>query len=313
MVSYASQFLTTSSVDRSEATDYWVDLICDTFVKLSAQQVDHDNFRGHIHWQALGDLEFSTVTASGQDVVRTRKFASSASDEFLLFSIQRRGEGKVSQDGKSVTLKPDQMAVYDSGRPYTLHFPGPFQQLVVQVPKSSIGLNETREITAMPYGAGTPGSVIAPLLISMNHQLSHGGDSLAPLKDHVLGVLSQVAGRPRESLEDQLPEDLIRSRVIELMRDDIPSPQWTVERLAKRCHLSVRTLYRLFPNEGIASVMRALRIEEAKRLLRQNSGLTLIAIAHRCGFESESGFIRAFRAKTGTTPSAYATTRFNFR
>src|SRR5699024_12424857 len=134
-----------------------------------------------------------------------------------------------------------------SGRPDTRHVPGPFQQLVVQVPKASIGLNETREITAMPYGAGTPGSVIAPLLISMNHQLSHGGDSLAPLKDHVLGVLSQVAGRPRESLEDQLPADLIQSRVIELLRDDILSPQLTVELIAIRLHHSNSTLYRLAP------------------------------------------------------------------
>lgn len=192
MGSYSSHLLTTSVVEQSEASDYWIDLICETFVKLSAQQVDCSEFQGEIRWEALGDLEFSTVTASGQDVFRTKEFVSSASNEFLLFSIQRRGDGFVAQDGRTAQLSPGAMALYDSSRPYSLHFPGPFQQLVVQIPKEVIGIEETRHITAVPHQTGTPEAVVATLLVSMNTQLSHGGTALEPLKEHVLGALREI-------------------------------------------------------------------------------------------------------------------------
>lgn len=90
------------------------------------------------------------------------------------------------------------------------------------------------------------------------------------------------------------------------MRRDLSDPEWTVDQLAMRCHMSLRTLYRIFPDKGVASVMRRLRVDQAKHLLRNGSRLPLAALANRCGFASESGFIRAFRATTGMTPVEYA-------
>ena len=109
-----------------------------------------------------------------------------------------------------------------------------------------------------------------------------------------------------EDVVQILPDVFIRSRVLEQMRHDLSDPKWTVERLAIRCHMSLRTLYRLFPERGVAAVMRTMRLNEAKRLLRKDLGVPLAALAHRCGFASESGFIRAFRSTTGMTPLDYA-------
>ena len=53
-----------------------------------------------------------------------------------------------------------------------------------------------------------------------------------------------------------------------------------------------------------------LRIAYALELLLQGeaSNLTLEAISAKCGFASQSTFIRAFKNVTGTTPSAYLKT-----
>lgn len=309
MSSHTSQVLTTSSVQQRQAADYWVDIICETFVKLSAHQVTHTKFYGEIRWEKLGDLEFSTVTASGQEVFRTKEFVSAASDEYLLFSIQRRGKGVVVQDGRTAILNPASMAIYDSSRPYSLHFPAPFQQLVVQIPKNVIGVDDTREITASVHQTGTPEAVIAQLLVSMSEQLQQGGNALGPLQNHILGAVSEIVRRTPERVDPSALETIKRSRILEMMRNDLSDPGWTVEQLAKRCHMSKRSLYRLFADRGPASVMRSMRVDEAKRMLRQETQLLVATLAHHCGFDSESGFIRAFRAETGMTPTEYVNNR----
>jgi AraC family transcriptional regulator len=47
------------------------------------------------------------------------------------------------------------------------------------------------------------------------------------------------------------------------------------------------------------------RIERAKRILRDEEGTSLIDIAARCGFSSQSHMTRVFREQTGVTPSAF--------
>ncbi|MGO2110165.1 MAG: helix-turn-helix domain-containing protein [Pseudoclavibacter sp.] len=283
----------------------WIDLICETFVKLSARRASGGQFHGEIARENLGELEFSTVTASAQDVYRTRRFAATASNEYLLFSIQREGEGFVEQDGRTAHLHPGGIAFYDSARPYSLHFPGEFRQLVVQLPKASVGVDDTREVTARPHGVGTPGGVIAQLLVAMGEQLHEGGEALDPIADHVLGSLSELLRSRQLTSCASMPDEFLRRKAESIMRRDLADPEWTVSRVAAECHVSVRTLYRVFPGGGVSGVMRGMRIAAAKRYLRGHPTSTVAAVAQRCGFESESGFIRAFRAEVGATPKQF--------
>lgn len=166
MRTYASQYLSTETAAPRDAAQLWTDLICETFVRLTARQAEDGPFQGSIRREVLGELEFSTVTASAQNVFRTQRYAATASDEFLLFSIQRHGQARICQDGRVAELQPGEIALYDSARPYSLHFDQPFQQLVVQIPKTAVDVDDTRAITAQRHSAGTPGGVIAGLLSS---------------------------------------------------------------------------------------------------------------------------------------------------
>lgn len=305
MRAYTSQTLTTAETSPHEAVAVWTELICETFVKLEARCSSVDSFRGEIRRETIGELEFSTVSASQQDVMRTRRFAASADDEFLLFSIQRRGEGFVEQDGRIAQLRPGGIALYDSGRPYRLHFPAGFRQLVVQLPKSAIGVDDTRAITAVTHGPGSPGGVVSQLLLAMSDQLQSGGSALEPMVDHILGALSEVLREREVSRPGRLPDEFMRQRVESMMRRDLHDSTWTVERLAARCSVSVRTLYRLFPDGGVSSAMRRMRINAAAAFLCLNPQATVGAVAGRFGFDSESGFIRAFRAENGVTPRRF--------
>lgn len=305
MRTYTSQYLSTETAAPRDAAQFWTDLICETFVRLTARPAHEGPFHGSIRREVLGELEFSTVTASAQNVFRPQRYAATASDEFLLFSIQRQGRARICQDGRTAELKRGDIALYDSARPYSLHFDQPFQQLVVQIPKTAVDVDDTRAITAQRHTAGTPGGVIAGLLIAMGKQVRSGGSALDPMVDHVLGSLSEILAAPEAHDVEGLPDVVLRRRAEDLMREDLADPEWSVARLAQRCHVSVRTLYRLFPDIGVAETMRRWRIEHAKHLLATSPELTVGAVAHHCGFATESGFIRAFRAATGVSPGKF--------
>jgi len=297
----------TEAVAAKDAFAYWREMICATFVRLAAEPVHGaGEFHGLIEHVPVGAVELSTVVAGGQHVTRTpRLISQEAADDFLLASIQLAGRGLVEQDGRIAALGVGEMAFYDSTRPYTLHFEDQFRQLVVQVPKRDLMLRETRGLTARTLGAGTPGPVVATFFGSLAESAKAEVDATM-LVPHAVGLLSaaaacagQLAPTPRSV------EALTREAVLEFLGRNLADPALDAAAVAKACHVSRRTLYRMVGDEGIAARLRRLRIERAKALLLTNDDRPIGSVAAACGFETESGFHRAFRSATGETPAEY--------
>ena len=51
--------------------------------------------------------------------------------------------------------------------------------------------------------------------------------------------------------------------------------------------------------------LSALRMEQAERLLVQNSYLTVQETGYRCGYKSYGAFVKAFKDSYGCTPTEY--------
>jgi AraC-like DNA-binding protein len=85
------------------------------------------------------------------------------------------------------------------------------------------------------------------------------------------------------------------------------SEPWTLEQMAKLARLSRTSLLRVFrqaTGKSPIDYLIGLRIEAAKRLLRQ-SERSMTDIALDTGFGDSNYFARQFRIVTGTTPTAY--------
>jgi AraC-like DNA-binding protein len=138
--------------------------------------------------------------------------------------------------------------------------------------------------------------------------LQRAADALAspeasPLvRDHrVLEVLLLLAERgcvlrPREALSwaDRLRR-LIGQR---------PHADWTVDALARSCHVSASTLRRRLADcdATVGGLLREIRLETAMQLL-QTTALPVGEVAMRCGYDSHSRFSAAFRTRFGYAPS----------
>lgn len=82
---------------------------------------------------------------------------------------------------------------------------------------------------------------------------------------------------------------------------------WTLEKMARLARLSRTSLLRVFrqaTGKSPIDYLIGLRIEAAKRLLRQ-SEISMTDIALDTGFGDSNYFARQFRIVTGTTPTAY--------
>jgi AraC-like DNA-binding protein len=298
--------LNTSTVPTGEAFAYWREMICATFVRLAAEPLTADRFSGRIEHVPIGDLELSAVVAGSQHVRRTPSLITQGKEEYLLASIQQQGIGRVEQDGRTATLSPGDLAFYDSTRPYTLHFDNPFHQLVVQIPKRDLMLRDTRQLTARALGQGTAGGVVATFFTSLFGAAKESREQSGVLLPHAVGLLSAAASfAGRVEPGPDAAEALARERVLAFLRRNLADPHLDAATIAKACHASRRTLYRMFGDEGVAARLRRMRIERAQVMLLHDPGRPVASVGFACGFESESGFHRAFRAAAGMTPGEY--------
>jgi AraC-like DNA-binding protein len=93
-----------------------------------------------------------------------------------------------------------------------------------------------------------------------------------------------------------------RAVVLELL----PRGGATLEKAAKRLHVTPRTLQRRLVDEGVtfASLLGEARRAQAEQLLSR-SGMSVNEVAKRVGYADAGAFTRAFRGWTGKTPGAF--------
>jgi AraC-like DNA-binding protein len=95
-------------------------------------------------------------------------------------------------------------------------------------------------------------------------------------------------------------------KLISTLEQRYPEP-WTLAQMARLAHLSRTSLLRVFrqaTGKSPIDYLIGLRIEAAKRLLRQ-SDLSMTDIALEAGFGDSNYFARQFRLVTGRTPTAF--------
>lgn len=303
--SYAE--LSTAGVEASSAFAYWREVVCKTFVRLSADAAEERSFSGHIKHMTIGGIELSEVASGAQRIVRTPRLISTGDEEGCLMAvIQMTGRGLVEQDGRISALSIGDMAFFDSSRPYLLRFESEFSQLVVKVPIRSLALRNTQDLTARTLGRYTVGSVVSSFFTSLFEAEANQHGAGTPLVPHATGLLSAAASyAARLQPAGRAADAAARQRVIDFLRSNLADPHLDTEAVARACGMSRRSLYRLMGEGGIAGTLRMMRLERARLLLSSDPRKPIGRVATQSGFESESGFYRAFRTASGMTPAEF--------
>lgn len=216
---------------------------------------------------------------------------------------------------KELNLVPGDIMVVNSNIIHSTCYPEDMSFYIIFIPPNvlqtslRIGLGET---PCAPVH-DDPGTALE--IAKIMADVSKGKDYPPPVKS---GIMDSLANSVMSILTPKLENYSIKLRgsnlkinVIDYVYENFRDPELTCGAIASAFGYSERRLNDIFHEQVGTSAKRYindLRVNEAaQKLLRTDLGIEAIAL--ESGFECLRTFLRAFKAKTGKTPTEYRVSR----
>ncbi|MDV2980588.1 helix-turn-helix domain-containing protein [Pseudarthrobacter oxydans] len=305
----AHQYLTSSV---ASSFDHWKHLVAESFVPLAAQTADVDGFRGQMRSRVLDRMSIVEVTATSHEVHRTPALIARAHERYFKLNLQLEGTGLLVQDNREAVLRPGDLAIYDTNRPYTLTFEEQARMMVVMFPCDALSLpaDYVGQLAAVRMAGSTGLSGIVGQFI---RQLSENldvlsGPSGSRLAANALDLVSTMLHAEMDIAPDRMkPQALLAVSIREYIDANLSDPLLSPATIAAAHFISTRHLHNVFHESGttVASWIRSQRLEGARRDLRDplHAGKSVGAVAAHWGFLDAAHFSRTFRDAFGVPPS----------
>jgi AraC-like DNA-binding protein len=287
---------------------YWREMICEAFLDLTAESDLRDRFSGTVSQWPLGELNLARIDSQRQQVQRTERDIARAQRAGYYANLQVRGTSTMSQDGRTTVLRPGDLALVDTGRPFAFDLGTDFRQLSLFIPGPLLEAQvsgRVRTATRVDTATGVGAAVRQAMVTLTRSALApQSAVRLATLTGGMLAIaVDSASGTRVEQARSTRSYRAALADIEEHLADEDLSPAATARRLG----VSVRWLHRLFAGRerSYAATVRRLRLEAAWRSLQDPARwhLRVIDVAAEAGFADVTSFHRAFRRQFGETPA----------
>jgi AraC-like DNA-binding protein len=288
----------------------WAAVCSDSFVPLRVRSVE-PAFRASLsHVELTSRVGVTRVASNSSEVYRSARVIAQEPRDDLLLSIHGTGVGTVVQDDRVASLKRGTATLYDSSRPYVLSFPGVMSEIVLQFPRTALGLSDShlRGLTARTLEPSVPMRALSTLVAAATSAdiattRFMEGRAMADAAVSLLRAAITPAGVGMPVIHDHLA---LHVAMVGFIEDHLVDPGLHAEAVAHQHHVSLRLAQQLFAEAGdsIAGHIRMRRLERARTLI--DSGVSVSSAAIRSGFGDPGTFTRAFKRMFGLTPRDYA-------
>lgn len=298
----------------SQRIEFWRETILRLFADVQIAAVQKADFFGQVRQRKCEKMRISEIYASEQAVIRRYRQARSEYEDKYFGVLMLEGSQSVEQDGKIVTLRPGDFAIYDATRPHHLQFGQSWREIVVSIPRATlnqlvIGM-EHRTACPTQTGEGV-GSVMRAFLEQMSSQIrSVTEDEMRQLSDTAISLIAMtLGGMQRNDLAQSRMKALTLTRVKRHLVEHLHDPELSPMMIERSIGMSSRYINKLFEAEN-TSLMRYvlnLRLERCAQDLAnpQCAMLRVSDIALRWGFNDMSHFSRVFRERFAMSPRAW--------
>jgi AraC-like DNA-binding protein len=299
------------------AFDEWENRICRTFVPLRARrEAACTDFHGDVASTALGSVVLAEVTADEVVVERTPRLIRQDDPELYKFGLQVSGTSVVEQDSRQAHLRPGDLSIYDTSRPYRIAGSDDFQMTVAMFPRHLVRLPERQlaELCAVRLAGDTGlAALISPLMRGLAAGFTSGGAVIATHLGDAIVDLVTAAFAEKLSLPCRLDVPAShRTLVTEVhayIERHLHEPGLSTQTIARAHFVSARHLQKVFEAEGmsVSALIRSRRLERCRRDLVDPllADVPLAVIGQRWGFSDAPHFSRLFRAAFGESPRDY--------
>jgi len=283
-----------------------------SFVPLDVSRVGSDPFWGRLRTVDVDPVHVSEVTASQHMVERTSSLLAGGEPAYYKASLQVSGTGLLIQDGREAVLQPGDLAIYDTGRPYSLLFENDMKMLVLMFPRDHLGLppEAIGQLTAHSFSSDDGlGALIIPFLQNVSQNLDRVGGVTGPRLVH--SAIDLITTMFANELDlDADPGDshqLLMQQIRRYIDANLGSPELAPAQIAAAHFISTRHLHGLFRQKGttVSTWIREQRLEKCRRDLIDplNAHLSVGTIAARWGFVEAAHFSRVFKAAYDSSPT----------
>ncbi|KPX46640.1 AraC family transcriptional regulator [Pseudomonas syringae pv. helianthi] len=308
-----SIYFDTHSIAPRERADFWQEVVCNTFVPLDCAFSDRQSFHGRLRSHSVATLALVDVQSCEQTVVRDATRIARSDDEFVLVSLALEGQAQVSQEGRDAVLKVGDFAIYDTRRPYRLHFDSAFRQTVVQIPRNSLQqrLCNLEYLTALSMSRDNPLNGLVFDFFTGLAALENRVDATQQMRITEQG-LDLLAMALSERVKGQI-QGSRRSGLLLCIKDHIQAnlsdTALSLDSVSARFGVSTRYISSLFQDEetSFGRYLLASRLQRCATDLREPLLVNrqIGEIAWRWGFSDVAHFSRVFRQQYGMPARAY--------
>jgi AraC-like DNA-binding protein len=296
--------------------DDWNGLVNGSFENLTID-ASRDGFEGVLDARRFGDLDLSRVASSAAVVRRARPGGGSADHKrYFKLHLQDLGSSLNVQDGHEAVLRPGDLMLCDSSRPYSIRFDDSNRMLVLRLPEARViaRLGDPDAIVGRRMGVeGLGASMLSAFVRNLWAAPPMEGetDCDGALLDAALNLLVAASGSgvPANDIGNpQMGASQMKDRIKRFIDDNLRDPDLSVGGVARALGVSPRYVQMVFAamaTTPLAYIRRKRLQLAAQHLRRHGPDGSITDLSFSLGFNDLSHFSRAFKARYGVGPREY--------
>ena len=291
--------------------DAWNGVVNGAFENITVDAAD-DAFEGVMDVRRFGGLDLSRIASSAAIVRRRRPSGGGEHARYFKLHIQESGSSLNVQDGHEAVLRPGDLLLCDSSRPYSIRFDQPNRMLVLRLPEDRLAarFEDTDALVGRRLGVESLG---ASLLSAFVHNLwaapaanDDEADCEGPLLDAAINLLAAAHGVTPAAPGPLAP--CSKQRIRRFVDENLCDPELSVTGVARALGLSPRYVQMAFAEIATTPLayIRRKRLQlAAQQLRRHGAGCNITELGFSLGFNDLSHFSRSFKARYGVGPRDY--------
>jgi len=291
--------------------DDWNGVVNGAFENLTVDAA-RDGFEGRLDARRFGDLDLSRVASSPAVVRRARPTGEPAAHQrYFKLHLQDLGSSLNIQDGHEAVLRPGDLMLCDSSRPYSIRFDDPNRMLVLRLPEARVvaRLGDPDAIVGRRLGVEELGASMLSAFVRnlWAAPLASGEvDCDGALLDAALNLLAAACGSGAPANDHGALQ--LKHRIKRFVDDNLRDPDLSVGRVAKALGVSPRYVQMVFAamaTTPLAYIRRKRLQLAAQHLRRHGPDCSITDLSFSLGFNDLSHFSRAFKTRYGVGPREY--------
>jgi AraC-like DNA-binding protein len=309
------QIYSTEDLPAAQRVSRWAEYVSDTYAEFGVDTDDEREFKARLCRIQLGSIGMSwfETTASHGRAKRASvgQWSAPLSDAFLL-SLQVEGEMCGRQFGTEVRTRPGDVVLIDATRSWDVSSIGNVSNITLKLPSEKMLALTERPADycgrAFPHDPNT--KAVSAIIIALRDAIEAAPDAEwdDAYEDVLVSAISTLFPRGASVSEATVREESLRRKAIAFIERNLFAPDLDGEQVAAELGVSVRTIQRLFNDNGLTPGKYILdrRIITAGEQLRSGEGASKITdLAYSLGFNDLSHFTRVFRKKFGQSPTEF--------